>query len=99
MALLGRPPAAGVLVHFDRVSQYTRGAYRAILAASSATVSMSRTGNCYDHPVTELFFGTRDQAKVSNALVFRLESRPGKPSLNVSSAFTTGFDDTPHSAM
>ena len=58
LALLSRHPAAGVLFHSDRGSQYTSDAYRALLAASSATVSMSRTGNCYDNAVTESFFGT-----------------------------------------
>jgi putative transposase len=58
MALLGRRPSAQVLFHSDRGSQYTSDAYRAILAQASFTVSMSRTGNCYDNAVTESFFGT-----------------------------------------
>ena len=58
MALLARHPPAGVLFHSDRGSQYTSDAYRALLANVGATVSMSRTGNCYDNAVTESFFGT-----------------------------------------
>jgi putative transposase len=58
MALLSRHPSAGVLFHSDRGSQYTSDAYRAVLAEAGATVSMSRTGNCYDNAVTESFFGT-----------------------------------------
>ena len=58
MALLARHPPAGVLFHSDRGSQYTSDAYRALLADIGATVSMSRTGNCYDNAVTESFFGT-----------------------------------------
>jgi putative transposase len=58
MALLGRHPAAGLLFHSDRGSQYTSDAYRAMLAQAGNTVSMSRTGNCYDNAVTESFFGT-----------------------------------------
>ena len=58
MALLGRYPPAGVLFHSDRGSQYTSDAYQALLADAGATVSMSRTGNCYDNAVTESFFGT-----------------------------------------
>ena len=58
MALLGRQPPTGVLFHSDRGSQYTSDAYRALLVDVGATVSMSRTGNCYDNAVTESFFGT-----------------------------------------
>ena len=58
MALLTRHPQTGVLFHSDRGSQYTSDAYQALLANVSATVSMSRTGNCYDNAVTESFFGT-----------------------------------------
>lgn len=58
MALLGRRPPARVLFHSYRGSQYTSDAYRALLANVGVTVSMSRTGNCYDNAVTESFFGT-----------------------------------------
>jgi len=58
MALLGRHPEAGLLFHSDRGSQYTSDAYRALEASVNVTVSMSRTGNCYDNAVTESFFGT-----------------------------------------
>ena len=58
MALLGRRPSADLLFHSDRGSQYTSDAYRAALAQAGITVSMSRTGNCYDNAVTESFFGT-----------------------------------------
>ena len=99
MALLGRHPATGLLFHSDRGSQYTGDAYRAVLAESSITVSMSRTGNCYDNAVTESFFGTRDQVNVWNACLSRRAGRPGKPSSSMSSASTTEFGGTPHSAM
>jgi putative transposase len=58
MAWLSRRPGAGLLFHSDRGSQYTSDAYRALLAEAQVTVSMSRTGNCYDNAVTESFFGT-----------------------------------------
>lgn len=58
MALLGRHPGAGLLFHSDRGSQYTSDAYRLLEASFDITVSMSRTGNCYDNAVTESFFGT-----------------------------------------
>jgi len=59
MALLARRPAAELLFHSDRRSQYTSDAYRAVLAQAGISVSMSRTGNRYDNAVTESFFGTR----------------------------------------
>lgn len=58
MALLRRRPEAELLFHSDRGSQYTSDAYQALLAQAQVTVSMSRTGNCYDNAVTESFFGT-----------------------------------------
>ena len=58
MALLARRPTAALVFHSDRGSQYTSDAYRAVLAQASISVSMSRTGNCYDNVVTESFFGT-----------------------------------------
>jgi len=67
MALLGRQPAAGLLVHADRGSQDTSDAYRAALAQAGITVSMSRTGNCSDHAVTESFCGTLKGACVERA--------------------------------
>ncbi len=56
MAQLGRYASAGVLFHSDRGSQYTSDAYRSLLAQAHVTVSMSRTGNCYENAVTESFF-------------------------------------------
>src|SRR6266851_9165961 len=67
MALQGRRPSTGVLFHSDRGSQYTSDTYRAILAEASVTVSMSRTGNCYDNAVTESFFGTLNGECVERA--------------------------------
>ena len=61
MALLGRNPPAELLFHSDRGSQYTSNGYQAVLAEANITVSMSRTGNCYDNAVTESFFGTLKQ--------------------------------------
>ena len=57
IALLGRRPAAGLLFHSDCGSQYTSDAYQALLAEAQVTVSLSRTGNCYDNAGTESFFG------------------------------------------
>ena len=51
MALTARRPAAGLIHHSDRGSQYAAGAYRAALHAAGAVASMSRTGNCWDSEI------------------------------------------------
>jgi putative transposase len=57
-ALTLRQPAAGLLHHSDRGAQYTGTGYQALLAAHGVTVSMSRTGDCWDNAVAESFFAT-----------------------------------------
>lgn len=59
MALRERRPRSGDLVHHsDRGSQYTAGAYQAVLAAHGIRCSMSRKGDCYDNAMAESFFAT-----------------------------------------
>jgi putative transposase len=58
MALYERQPDPGLLHHSDRGSQYASDQIRQILATHHITVSMSRTGNCYDNAVMESFFST-----------------------------------------
>lgn len=58
MALYERQPDPGLLHHSDRGSQYASEQIRQILATNHITVSMSRTGNCYDNAVMESFFST-----------------------------------------
>jgi putative transposase len=57
-ALAMRQPAPGLLHHSDRGAHYTGAAYQARLAAHGLTVSMSRTGDCWDNAVVESFFAT-----------------------------------------
>jgi putative transposase len=57
-ALRRRRPAAGLVCHSDRGSQYASRCYRAVLADHEAASSMSRAGNCYDNAVTESFFAS-----------------------------------------
>lgn len=47
MARETRRPAAGLIHHSDRGSQYTSAAYRAELAAHGMLASMSSKGDCY----------------------------------------------------
>jgi transposase InsO family protein len=65
-AVQRRRPDAGLLHHSDRGCQYTSADYREALATLDVTVSMSRTGNCWDNAVAESFFAT-----MKNELVYR----------------------------
>lgn len=57
MAINTRRPDAGLMHHSDRGVQYTCGRYREFLSTHGITVSMSRTGDCYDNAVVESFWG------------------------------------------
>jgi transposase InsO family protein len=58
MAVDNRTPPAQLLHHSDRGRQYTSDAYLKRLEQAGCTISMSRTGNCYDNAVMESFFAT-----------------------------------------
>jgi transposase InsO family protein len=58
MALRARDPRAGLLHHSDRGVQYACDEYRRDLESRGITMSMSRTGNCYDNAPAESFWGT-----------------------------------------
>ena len=57
-ALAWCQPAAGLVHHTDRGSQYASHDYRAALLAHGVVPSMSRRGNCWDNAVAESFFAT-----------------------------------------
>ena len=57
-ALLQRAPAAGLLHHSDRGSQYTSAEYRAVLDRHGLRASYSGRGQCLDNAPMESFFGT-----------------------------------------
>ena len=78
MAVSRRGPAAGVLAHSDRGSQYASDHYQRVLGAAGMTCSMSGVGQCWDNAVAESTFGqikrelvhhetyaTRDEARAS----------------------------------
>ena len=67
MALGHRRPAAGLLHHSDRGSQYAGGAYQALLAAHGVTGSMGRKGDCWDNAVAESFFATLEHELLADA--------------------------------
>jgi putative transposase len=57
-ALAVRRPAAGLLHHSDRGSQFCSLAYQAELRRYGLLISMSGKGNCYDNSMVETFFKT-----------------------------------------
>lgn len=59
-----RTPAAGLVHHTDRGSQYTSAVYQSALKQAGAIPSMSRKGDCWDNAVAESFFGTLEQELV-----------------------------------
>ena len=58
MAIWQRQPAAGLIMHTDRGSQYGADSYRQLLHQHGIEPSMSRKGNCWDNAVAESFFRT-----------------------------------------
>jgi putative transposase len=57
-AVAARRPAAGLIHHSERGSQYCSHEYQALLRGHEMRVSMSRKGNCYDNAPAESFWGT-----------------------------------------
>ena len=66
MAVTGRRPAAGLLVHSDRGCQYTSAEYRSAARGHGAALSFGREGNCRDNAPMESFF-----ASLKKELVYR----------------------------
>jgi putative transposase len=58
MAICQRHPAAGLIMHTDRGSQYGAESYRQLLTRHGIEPSMSRKGNGWDNAVAESFFHT-----------------------------------------
>src|SRR5262249_615187 len=58
MALGRRQPAAGLIMHTDRGSQYGADSSRQLLTQHGIRPSMSRQGNGWDNAVAESFFHT-----------------------------------------
>ena len=57
-AVQAQKPAAGLLHHSDRGSQYASDAYRELLRHYGVIPSMSRKANCYDNARMESFWAT-----------------------------------------
>lgn len=64
MAIWQRRPAAGLIYHSDRGSQYASRQFRKLLEDYQFTGNMSHKGNCWDNAVVESFFGSLKQERV-----------------------------------
>ena len=64
MAMWRRCPAAGLIVHSDRGSQYASKSYRRLLKGIGFVGSMSRKGDCWDNAVAESFFASLKKERV-----------------------------------
>jgi putative transposase len=53
-----RKPAAGLLIHTDRGSQYASDSHRKLIKDYGMVQSMSRRANCWDNSAMESFFKT-----------------------------------------
>lgn len=64
MAWFRKRPAAGLLHHSDRGSQYASDAFQKKLKDYGMTCSMSRKGNCWDNAPTESWFNSFKNERV-----------------------------------
>ena len=64
MAMSAKRPAAGLIHHSDRGSQYCALEYASLLDRFGVRVSMSRKGNCYDNAPMESFWGVLKNEQV-----------------------------------
>ena len=64
MAWFRRKPAAGLMHHSDRGSQYASNLFQAKLKEYGMICSMSRKGNCWDNAPTESWFNSFKNERV-----------------------------------
>jgi len=64
MAWFRKKPAAGLMHHSDRGSQYASKAFQKNLKKYSMICSMSRKGNCWDNAPTESWFNSFKNERV-----------------------------------
>jgi putative transposase len=69
-----RKPAAGLIMHSDRGSQYASDGHRQLIKDYRMIQSMSRRANCWDNAAMESFFKT---LKVERTHLLRYDTRAG----------------------
>lgn len=85
-ALAVRRPAAGLLHHSDRGSQFCSLAYQAELRRHGLLISMSGKGNCYDNSMVETFFKT-----LKSELVWRTRFQTRSEAREALARYIDGF--------
>jgi transposase InsO family protein len=68
MALLSRQPAAGLIHHSDRGSEYASMSYQLLLQEQNIQASMSNRGDCYDNAMMESFWATLKEECCGNMI-------------------------------
>jgi putative transposase len=61
-------PAAGLVHHSDRSSQYACYVYQQLLAAYGLRCGMSRKARCWDNAMVERFFGSLKHERMNHRL-------------------------------
>lgn len=76
MAICRAGPAAGLILHSDRGSEFANAKFQDRAAAANIRLSMSSTGNCYDNAPAESFFATvKLEAMPAGIFASRQEAR------------------------
>jgi transposase InsO family protein len=57
-AVATRDPGPGVVFHSDRGCQYTSAAFATLASENGVTLSLGRTGQCWDNALSESFFAS-----------------------------------------
>jgi transposase InsO family protein len=57
-AVAARNPGPGVIFHSDRGCQYTSAAFASLAGDCDVTLSLGRTGQCWDNALSESFFAS-----------------------------------------
>jgi putative transposase len=57
-AVAARNPDPGVIFHSDRGCQYTSAAFASLASDYDITLSLGRTGQCWDNALSESFFAS-----------------------------------------
>nr|WP_275577201.1 IS3 family transposase [Tenggerimyces flavus] len=65
-AVAARRPTAGVIFHSDRGCQYTSAQFTHAATALGVTLSVGRTGQCWDKALAESFFATIKTELIDN---------------------------------